>query len=86
MQALSPTHSPYSTANARNQIRNKAMLESRGSGAASFLDHTLLRVDTVLLFPAPISTMLSVDKSSKRDISIIADSSSESVVFFAGSR
>ena len=76
MQALSPTHSPYSTINARNQIRNKAALESRGSGAASFLNHTLSRV----------STMLSVDKSSKRDISIIADSSSESAVPFAGSR
>lgn len=64
----------------------KAALESRGSGAASFLDHTLLRVDTVLLSPALLSTMLSVDKSSKRDILIIADSSSESVVPFVGSR
>lgn len=74
MQALSPTRSPYNTTNARNQIRNKAALESRGSGAASFLDHTLLKVDTVLLSPALLSTMLSVDKSSKRDILIIADS------------
>ncbi len=61
MQALSPAHSPYSTTNARNQIRNKAALESRGSGAASLLDHT------VLLSPAVVSTILSVDKSSKRD-------------------
>ncbi len=74
-----------STTNARNQIRNKAALESRGSGAASFLDHTLLRVGTVLLSPALLSTMLLVGKSSERDISIIADSSSESVVPFAGS-
>ena len=80
MQALSPAHSPYSTTNARNQIRNKAALESRGSGAASLLDHT------VLLSPAVVSTILSVDKSSKRDKSIIADSSSESVVTFAESQ
>lgn len=34
MQALSLIHSPYSATNARNQIRNEAALESRGSGAA----------------------------------------------------
>ena len=44
MQALSPTHSPASTDNARNQMRNKAVLES-GSGAASILDHSLSRID-----------------------------------------
>lgn len=54
MQALSPSHSPYSVTNARNQIRNKSALESRGSGAApptlqflewpptSVLDHMLI--------------------------------------------
>ena len=47
MQALSPTQSPYGATNARNQIRNKSALESRGSGAASFLDHTLLRVEEI---------------------------------------
>lgn len=30
MQALSPTHSLYNIINARNQIRNKAALKSRG--------------------------------------------------------
>ena len=72
MQVLSLIHSLYSTINARNQIRNKATLESRGSGAVLFLDHALSRVFTIL----------SIDKSSKRDKSIIADSSSESVVTF----
>ncbi len=97
MQALSPTHSPYRATNARNQIRNKSALESRGSGAAppmlqfwvlptSFLDHTLSRVDAVLLSSALLSTILSDDKSSKRNISIIADSGSESIVPFARSQ
>ncbi len=97
MQALRPTHSPYSATNARNQIRNKSALESRGSGAAppmfqfwvpptSFLDHTLSRVDAVLLSSALLSTILSDDNLSKRNISIIADSGSESVVPFARSR
>lgn len=82
MQALSPTHSPYSATNARNQIRNQAALESRGSGRASFLDHILSRVDTVLLSPALLPTILSFNNSNKQDISIIADSSLESVVRF----
>ena len=86
MQALSPAHSPYGTTNAWNQIRNKAALESRGSRAVSFRHHILSRVDKVLLSPALLSTMLSVDKSSKRDKSIIADSNSDSVVTFAGSQ
>ena len=86
MQALSPTHSPYGATNARNQIRNKSALESRGSGAASFLDHTLLRVDTVLPSPALFSAMPSVDSSSTRDISIIADSGSKSAVPLVRSR
>ena len=34
MQALSPTHSPYSATHAQDQIRNKGTLESIGSGAA----------------------------------------------------
>ena len=64
MPALSPAHSPYGATNAQNQIRSQAALESRGSEAASFLDHTLLRVDTVLHSPALFSAMLSVDNSS----------------------
>ena len=80
MQALSPTHSPYGATNARNQIRNKSALESRGSGAASFLDYTLLRVDIVLPSLALFSTMLLVNKCNIRDISIIADLRSKSAV------
>ena len=64
MQALSPAHSPYGATNAQNQVRSQAALESRGSEAASFLDHILSRVDTVLHFPALFSAMLSVDNSS----------------------
>ena len=33
MQALSLIDSPYSATNARNQNKNEAALESRGSGA-----------------------------------------------------
>lgn len=50
----------------------------------SFLDHTLSRVDAVLLSLALLSTMLSVDKSSKRDITIIDDSSSEASYLLPG--
>ena len=49
-----------------------------------FLDHTLSMVDAVLLSLALLSTILSVNTFSKRDILIIGDSSSESVVPLPG--
>ena len=41
---------------------------------------------SILRSPALLSTMLSVDRSTKRNISVIADSSSESVGAFAGNQ
>ena len=54
MQALSPTHSPYSTTNAQNQIRNKAVVEFRGSRAASFTGSRYIKGRYSIAFPSTI--------------------------------